>query len=643
MKKYTAYSLVEILIAIGMFGLICTSIIFFSVEVFSSTYNFQRKVNADIYREKVFREVSFIKDHSWEKILANTSTSPMYIIQNGDDYEIVEGTFSFGDISYYITIENVKRDSNGEIADSGTIDPHSRKIILHFTWEDKLGRDVEYTTSFFVNDWNTYTWVQTSQEDFNHGSNYQTRVTNNSGGEVTLQQIFYPDWCRPTLAINQYDIPGNATAKTLFSKIGTTYLGTGGNATGSSLTKLNITGVENPTINVEGTFNGYLTNNIFVEGNYAYLATTDNSKEVVIVDISTTPYTEIGYFNTSRTEDANSVYVVGNIGYVAAGRYVFTFDLSSKTGSRTQLGMKQVSLNQNLFQTASVSQIIVRDNYLYASLHNDWYELAIVDVTNPSNMIITSQTSVNNQQTLDVAINSSATRIYFGTSNSSSEREFFILDISSKSGARPIISSYDTNGMSVNGIAIIEEHNRAILVGTGGEEYQVIDISNENSLSKCGGMEYNSGINDIDAVKDADNNSFSYIVTNNTTSDFQIIRGGPGLGGGESGYGYARDGYYTTQVFDSKSSNTSYFHISWDVYIPSNSTTTFQVRVGDTADLSSVPFIGPDGTSNTYFTNNEGSQIINLNNKRYFQARAYFTSDGTATPILRSVTLNYAK
>ena len=86
--------------------------------------------------------------------------------------------------------------------------------------------------------------------------------------------------------MSEYDIPGSATARSVFARQGYAYLGTRGELTGEPFTKLIIEGVNPITLTVEGTFSGYAINEIYVEGDYAYLATTDDDKEVVILDIS---------------------------------------------------------------------------------------------------------------------------------------------------------------------------------------------------------------------------------------------------------------------------------------------------------------------------------------------------------------------
>jgi hypothetical protein len=335
---------------------------------------------------------------------------------------------------------------------------------------------------------------------------------------------------------------------------------------------------------------------------------------------------------------------VGTVGYVATGRKVQTFDLTANTGSRTKLGELTMAESPVLFGNDIISQIVVVKNYIYASLWNDWNELAIANAANPRSMFVTSQTTVNNKQTLDIYVNPAGTRAYFGTTTSSSEREFFIVDVSSKTGSRPIIGSYDSNGMNVDGIAIIEADHRAVLVGNAAEEYQALDITNEATPVKCGGMQLDSGISDIDTVVDAQGNAFSYIVSKDPTKEFKILRGGPG-NGHEDGYGYPSTGSFTSSIIDSTSTTSQYFTFKWTGTVPAATTLKLQLRTGTSiGDIASQTFVGPDGTSSTYFTSQTATSIPgSLNNKQYIQYKAFFTSDTFSTPVLNDITITYQK
>mgnify|MGYP000860161134 CR=1 FL=1 len=650
-RNKKAFSLVEIILAITMFSLTIIVVGSLILEGVRSTKN-QTLKNSSIYAIKeIYNAVTVVKNDLWSAIVNNTNDGPKHLVFANNIYTIEDGTAELDGVTLSFTISIANRDSSGNIVlTGGTPDPHTRVINILASWIDVTQKENTVTSTIYVNDWNTLEWYEDTVADFNDGTNNQTTIQSTLGGEIQLQRIFFPDWCKPTLAINEYDIPGNATAKTIFSEFtdtGISYLGTGGSSDGVAFTKVIIDGVEDPIITVEGEFNGYLTNNIFVSGDYAYLGTTQDSKEVVILDLTTTPYAEVGYYNTPRTEDANGVWVVGDVGYVAAGRYVYSFNLTQKTGSRSIIGSLQVSQYQNLFQVSKVSQIIVRGNYLFASLDQDWYEMSIVNVANPASMTIASHTNVNNQQSFDIFVSPDGNRTYFGTGSSSSEQEFFIINTSTKTGNnRPIIGQYDTNGMSVRGISIIERDKRAILVGYGAEEYQAVDLTTETSPSRCGGMQLDNGINDVDSVIDTQGNAFSYLLTNDSAADFRVLRGGPGGAGDETGYGYLATGEYTSGVYDTGSNTSSFYYQQWQGNVPPDTFLRLQYRAGNSADLSAIAWVGPDDTNGSYFdTQNVTNFPASFVGKRYIQYRAYFSSDtlNTSTPRLDLVRVNYQK
>lgn len=641
-KKYKkAFSIIEILLAMAVFMLIMGSIAFFAIDSIRFSSNAKKRNETLLYVQESFNAIVQNKYDTWGSIIANSDGNNKHLRFENGKYYIEDGVATLPEFEFGFSITNAFRDVNGEIVPSGGVEDFNTKKISFFArWFDYFGELNEVNSISYLNNWDTILWKEPDMDLFSDGAFSSTKIRVVEGKErVTIDEIFYPDWCRPTLAINEYDIPGSATAKAVFATQGHAYLGTGGSADGIAFTKLNISGVVPPVISVEGTFEGYLVNHIFVEGNYAYLSTTNGNKEVVILDVSSVPYQEIGFVNLPGTRQAYSSYVVGDIGYVAQGRQVHTFNLSQKTGSRPVLGSLTIA---GFF--ANVSEIMVRGNYLFASLNWDWYELVIVNVSNPSNLIVTSQTSVNDQQTLDIYVSEDGNRAYFGT-NSSSQREFFIIDTTSKNGARPIIGTYDTSPMSIRGIAIVEADRRAILVGSGGTEYQVLDITNESNPVSCGpGMQVDSGINGIATITDINGNAFSYIVTGDTDRDFKIIRGGPGNGTGD-GVGYWNNGTYTSSVLDSNASNPNFLSLQWIVDLPASTSLSLQLRSGSSPNLEGRPWVGPTGDSTSFFINPLGNYLPQvLSGNRYLQYRAYFTSgDLIHTPSLLEVSINYEK
>ncbi|WKZ30834.1 MAG: hypothetical protein QY318_03220 [Candidatus Dojkabacteria bacterium] len=649
--RYSGLSLVEILIVVGILGTIIGVMSFFSIDTMRFHQNSRNKTLAAVKIEELTRALETVKGSNWSQLYSSLDDGAMHLQFSGNQYSIVAGASTDDNMNLSFSTERVYRDASRNIVSSGgTEDIHTLKLNVQVTWNDFLGASQNLNTTMYVNNWEIQKFDDTTEANFDAGTLSDTYVENDEGGEIWLGTVFYPDWCNPSLSINQYDIPGSATATTVFARPGYAYLGTAGSSSGISVTKLSINGVDPPVVAVDHEYDNYLVNNIFVLGNYAYLATTDDNKEVVILDISVTPFVEVGHYNGSGTNNGYSVWVDGRgVGYLAQGRKVDTFDVgytagnpgtaAANTGARTSLD----ELNL-VWLFGTVSQVIVIGDYLYASLNNDWYELGIVNVAAPNNISVTSQTTVNNQQVQDIYMSADGSRAYFGTNSSSSEREFFILDTTTKTGSRPIVGSYDTNGMSVRGLALLEEDDRVVLVGTSAEEYQGLDISNENSPTKCGGMQINNGIYDIDTVVDGDGNAFSYLMTGDTTSEFKILRGGPG-GGGANGYGYVPEGYFTSRVFDTTSATPTYYNFAWNGDLPTNTNVQVQLRSGDTANLSGQPWRGPDGTASTYFTGFTTNTLPSqLQNHRYIQYRLRLTSGDIAeSPVFKDISLFYSE
>ena len=646
-KGLKGFSLAELILAIGIFSAMSSFLVLLIIDSTRTIENIRTRERATRLTEEVFNTLLTLKGQTWYSIASHTNEGSKHLQKNLEGYEIVDGEGSRDEMTYSFTINPVMRDSFYNLVQEGGVnDPHTRKININITWTDRLGQEKTISQNVYMNDWNTKSIVYTSKEDFSTGSHDQTVAIDLTGGEMRLQKRFYSDWCKPELSLNtdlsEYDIPGSATPRSIFAQLGHAYLGTRGEATGEPFTKLNIEGVDPPLVSVDGTFAGYNVNDIYVLGDYAFLATNDDNKEVVIIDISSTPYGEVGYFNAPGSDDAYTVMVYNGIGYVGQMENIHTFNLSSYIGGRTRIGTIRAS-SWLFASVAKVSQIKVLGDYLYAVLDWDWYELAIIRITNPASMSITSQTSVNNQQVYDMYLSEDGNRAYFGTTHSSNEKEFFILDTSSKSGARPKIASLDIADTTIRGIAIVQEGSNkyAIIVGTGGEEYGVYNLNNESSPTRCGGMDINTGIYDIDSIRDSYTNAFSYIITGDVSREFKIIRGGPG-GGGEDGYAYYNEGTYISVPFNSQSESSEYYMLGITTQIPEDTDIQIQIRASNDAGMSSATWTGPDGTSDTSYKLTGIYNIPPEIKGKFFQYKVVFSSDSiNESPLLEELVINY--
>lgn len=636
-KKSRGISLVELVVSISVFTLVTASVAMFSIDAFRSNENSRKRIEAANYLQEVNNALLAIKSDNWSSIINNTGGNKKIVFQN-NKYSLASGTNLQNDFTINIVVGSVYRDSNSNIVTSGgTLDSRSRSLTTTISWTDFLNVAQSTSSTIYINDWNTNSWLQTTQSDFNAGTHNGTKTTNTSGGEVTLNTVVYADWCNPALTLSAYNLPGQGIAQAITAITGQAFVGTGANASGISFANVLIDDNDPPNVSTPGTFDGYKTNAVFGESGYAYIATDTNSEEIVIISLASLPYTKVGTFNAPGNGSGNAIFVANNKGYMASNNKFYVFDLSSKTGSRSQIGS-----SVNLAGTAT--QVKVIGNYAYVSINSSNTQLQIIDVSNPaSSMSVVATASLNGLGAKDVYVNPNGNRAYVVTGVSSTLKELFIVNTSTKSGSLSTISSYEANGMDPKGITGVDNNLKMVMVGTSGEEYQTVDISNENSPTRCGGLNVDSGLYGVASVYNANGDAFSYVVSADTANELKIIKGGPG-GGFGNGQGYAKTGDFTSSIFDSTSTST-WFSLTPSDNVPSNSTLKYQLRAGDTISaLQSSTWSGPDGTSATYFSNSVSSDITSLfSGKRYLQYKAFFTSNSVTTPTINSIEINYQK
>ncbi len=192
---------------------------------------------------------------------------------------------------------------------------------------------------------------------------------------------------------------------------------------------------------------------------------------------------------------------------------------------------------------------------------------------------------------------------------------------------------------------------RAVLVGKDGKvdandgrEYQVLNISNETTPAYCGGLQFDSGFNDLTSVSELDGDNFVYMVANTASNELKIIQGGP------DGT-YLNPGTYESAIKDLGMSAVLN-RISVTASQPATTTLQFQVAatmpVNGSCNNANYVYVGPDGTTNTYFPYTGGT--IPLSGVSGFQNPAqcikykasFSTTDNNNTPAILDASINYS-
>lgn len=633
--------LIELLLAMAIFALILPAIIAGLITSNQSDTLNQRRLEATAIAHEINEAMRVIRQEAW----ANIATPGIYHVEtDGTTWSLEPNEQTLDDFTRRVEISNVNRDPvSGEIVSSGgNLDPSTKKIVTTVSWVSPMVNSVSqeyYLTRYLDN----IIVPDSTVAEFNQGILAGTAVTNQDGGEVTLGAGGQGDWCDPNLNITAIDLPKSGVANAISAIPGQVVAGTGENASGVSFAKISVQDVDPPTGSIDGTFDGYKTNAVFTESRYAYLATDTNSKEVIIIDMqqtnpSTGKYLEVGYFDAPGNSNGVSVATSGNIGFVTTGTSVYSFNLTSKSGSRAQLASRSLP--------AEGTKIAVAGSDLYISIAGAAKELQVVRFNGTGTSLTNyGYADVNGAAAYDVAVNATGTRAYLATGYSSSQPEFFIINTSGKSSSNPNLSNvgtYNAGSMSPLGVAVVPG-NKAILVGTGGEEYQVINIANESNPLRCGGLQIDSGVFDIGAVLEADNDAYSYIVTGDNLLELKIIEGGPG---GQ----YANQGTFISRIIDvGYSSVFNYF--DWVVQVVANTTLEYQIALADPVSGScataNYTYIGPDKSSSTYFNGPatipfDDDGIGYENPAQCFRYKLFFTTtDPFSSPEMLEMTVNY--
>ncbi len=605
--------------------------------------------------------VRSVRENGWEHIASYGNNLAYHPRVENNRWTLGSGADTPQGFTRSVEFSPVMRDADGKIVTTGgSTDPSTRRVTARVSWSMPI--PTEITSVFYLTRHNNIIQVDTTETDFAAGDTSQhTRVVNLAGGEVILGSTGgYGDWCQPSLTISAVDLPKSGVANAISAIQGQIAAGTGDNASGVSYANILVSDPEyptNPTASVSGTFDGYKTNDVFTEQQYAYLATDTNTKEVEIIDLSAVnasgKYAEVGYFDAPGNGNAESVTTHDSVGYMVGGSMLYTFNLSQKTGSRAILDSDGLSL------PGVGKSIIVTGNRAFIVTTATNAQLVIVDVSNPSDLRIVSQIGLPASGGKAIYVNGSASRAYVATEQSSSQRELFIVNTEAGSaGYTQVVGSYDTGSMNPKGVVVVSGP-RAIVVGTGGEEYQVVDITNEqaNPLPRCGGLQVDSGVNGIDTVLSSSGRAYSYIISGDASSELKIIEGGPGANGRD----YYLTGIFDSQIFDAAtiatgSAAVAFNRISAQITVPSSqATVTLQFAgtdaVGGSCAAASYTYVGPDGTANTAFSSTDGTSITGIlpfsddgagyeNPARCFRYRANLvTGDATLTPIVNDVSI----
>jgi prepilin-type N-terminal cleavage/methylation domain-containing protein len=648
----SAYSLVELLMAIAIFGVLTTILFTGFIATRDGKPQQAQRIQAAVLHQESIEALRIVREQAWDNIANNGTFHPE---QTADSWALVGGGELIDEstgLTRSIQIDDVYRDQDGNITDiGGTLDPSTKAVSINIEWTKPLLSS--YNSTIYLSRYlDNLAFTDTTPEDFTE-SGYlinNVQITEEEDGEIKLVPAGagHGNWCEPGEAwVNELDLPKNGEARAITAIEGKIFTGTGLNASGVSLAYVTSDNQNPPNTTVAGTIDGYKTNDVFGTDNHGFLATDTNNEEVVIVDLNNIdPNTKVmnlvGYYDVPGNTDADSIFISGPVGYVTANNNLYSFDVLNIIGSSSQTSLDNITLGET-----GLSVYVVGD-IAYVAMDSSSDQLKIVDVSNPSEMSVLASLTVNGAEGRDVYVSEDGNRAYLVTKGDSAKAEFFIINTEDKSNPS-VLGSYDTNGMDPKAVDVILEDHLAIVVGVGGEEYQVIVIVPDNNPTYCGGMTGLGGVYDVATVVENDGDAYAYINSAQSDSELKVIEGGPG---GAPYITYETEGQYESAPFEA-SFSTAFNRMSFNADVPEETTLSFQVAGAPLGSNgcsdASYHFVGPDGSDSSFFSNNPiiipfNNQAGEFNNPALcFKYKAFFTTNNIlVSPILKDITVNYS-
>ncbi len=601
------FALIEILLAVALFAIFSTSIVYLSLDTIDRDAKTQLDSEALLYAQEGIEATRNMRDRDY-LLMANGDHG---LQLSGDEWTFIAAPEDIG--GFYertIIIEDVYRDGYGDIAESGTFDPDTKKVISEVAWTWRTAFDRSVTLTTYLSNWPGDDWIQTTCTEFNAGTftDSETLASDPPPADnclILLSAIGGPSDFFASADIgdhgNDVDVDGN-------------YAYVAAKKTHEGLTIVDVSDPANPiveSVTDVGEKAGYITK----DGNYAYIGVrTSEGLAIANISNSSNPST-VSILDIDN--EGHQIVISGNTLFMGVDDDDMSFisvDISDKENPEY---LDILDLDDETLAAH------INGNYIYAGVDDDSSGLRVIDISNPSNMSEVGSLDVGEEVN---AIEISGAIAYVGSEDN--EDSLQVVNISTPTSPT-LVTSIDVGGeiqdLVMHGnylYAAVDEQNAGLAV---------IDISNPLAPS----LEYNLDIMGKATGIDTDGD-YIYISTDTSNKGLVIV-------GAQSG-GVAISGSYISTILDTGGEDTRYNFIEWDHTEVPGGSVKFQIRTASSeAGLTSATWVGSDGTNATYYENSRTEIELNSSRsgQRYLQFKAIIESDGATSPTIESVRINY--
>ncbi len=625
MLRQSGQCLLELMVAMGVFVMVVSGIMFLVLDSGTANRQGADRTRAALAAQEGIEAVKSIIAQGWRNL-------------SDGEHGVDDSTGSWGWLgssniianrfTRKITVEPVYRDVNGEIVASGvTADFDTKKVTARTSWDFTTARPSEVVLETYLTNWRSTKWLQTTEADYNLGQKNQVVTTSVSDGEVALAQsstLSLYDFTIDAPADYTYDsnkIEIAASQASLMSQIPLTTGGTvnpgfdatllpwqyadwdqgGGevNVTGSRVTSGGNPGAY-ASINIprgrDDQVGGYFSQSFVV---------TAASPETAYLsfDIST-----IAYSGTPLTLQAY-VFVDSTSGAPTIGTEVWQSGVITGTSNWASLG--PIDLTSIITATGTYYlklAVWVQTGGSQAGAFTVGFDNALVHWEQSG-----TPSYPTDDPTVEPAISFSSTEVYAWNA---------FIETATKNGGEIYYQLSQDDGASW------QYWNGSGWAAAGASNYSTA-------------AEINSHLATFPAA--AQRLSFKAFLSSDGTQQVSLdnVRVAYLVSGAT---GYELTGDFISSARDTGVVETVFNYLAWTADEPSGTSLQFQIRsAGTEAALAAAVWVGPDGTTATYYVI-PGTTVTAdpaASGTRWLQYRALFTSDGSTTPVLQDVTIDY--
>jgi len=633
-EEQQGQSILEVIIAMAIFGLVAASLIGFVMGGDQALLQGGDQTKAEALAQEGIEAVRSIRDNAWNELVYNQSAV------NSDsghwNFNGENTTETIGKFIRTISFSDICRSGLNQIVDCPGVytDVQSKKVLVDVTWPVRPGVTNSVQRTSYLTNWNSRDWTQTDWSggagqsiwsNLNMFDSSDSNIRFNTAGQISLAQLSgsfsTSTWHFDVPADYAYDsqkievVSSNAQLKAVSTPAsgGTTNPGfnttvnpwvyADWESTGAAGTRVTSGGNPGPYINISIPFARNRTDSGYWR--QAFTTTIDNPTAATV---------NFDWRITSYSSSRLISYVI----------YVFVDSTAGAPTLGTEVWSQNITSATNW---ATVSNVDVSSRLATAGTY--YLKIVARRITSNQNGSGTNTAGFDNIQ-----LNWSGNTISYPSDNPT---------------INPSTASSPTGVLYWNGFSETATKN-------GGEiYYQISNDSgstwrywNGGSWATAGATNYNiaSEINaNINKLATSSSNiMFKAFLNSNGTQQVQLNEVQIGYYGSSSGY--QASGYLVSSAYN-LADDSPVQVINWDETIPAcTPTCSIKLQVRTAPDLGGVPGAWTDwyGSSgaNTFFSNHYGELISkDLNNNRWVQYRAELSGDGANTPVLNEVRVSY--